>query len=153
MRGIWDLWARGKIAKLVESRRPPIVQTWMGRATRLTHLPARSQSVHVARLGGYYNPKGYRHAHAWVGNTRGICDHLIREGLPANRFFTSVTFMSLRSLRRQFPTTLCVSRSVSQPMTSSCSLPVGCMSTRVFPTISRPLIKSLKRSTGDVWFF
>ena len=87
MRGIWDLWARGKIAKLVESRRPPIVQTWMGRATRLTHLPARSQSVHVARLGGYYNPKGYRHAHAWVGNTRGICDHLIREGLPANRVF------------------------------------------------------------------
>lgn len=87
MRGIWDLSARFRIAKLVERERPAIVQTWMGRATRLTHLPSRVESVHVARLGGYYNLKGYRHAHAWVGNTRGICDYLIREGLPAERVF------------------------------------------------------------------
>ncbi len=43
--------------------------------------------MHVARLGGYYNLKGYRHAHAWVGNTQGICDYLVREGLPHERVF------------------------------------------------------------------
>ena len=95
MRGIWDLWARRNIARLIDHRRPAIVQTWMGRATRLTHLPAQGQTVHLARLGGYYNPKGYRHAHAWVGNTRGICDYLIREGLPANRVFHIGNFYEL----------------------------------------------------------
>ena len=87
MRGIWDLWARRNIRTLVETRRPAIVQTWMGRATRLTHLPARCESVHIARLGGYYNLKSYQHAHAWVGNTQGICDYLIKAGLPANRVY------------------------------------------------------------------
>ena len=87
MRGIWDLWARRNIGRLVKTRRPAIVQTWMGRATRLTHLPNTGKSIHVARLGGYYNPKGYWHAHAWVGNARGICDYLIEKGLPGERVF------------------------------------------------------------------
>jgi glycosyltransferase involved in cell wall biosynthesis len=59
----------------------------MGRATRLTHLPRGKKPVHIARLGGYYNLKGYRHAHAWIGNTKGICDYLTKEGLPPERVF------------------------------------------------------------------
>jgi glycosyltransferase involved in cell wall biosynthesis len=60
----------------------------MGRATRLTRLPAKTQAIHVARLGEYYKIDGYyRHAHAWIGNTRGICDYLVKSGLPANRVF------------------------------------------------------------------
>lgn len=98
MRGIWDLWARRNIRKLVERRHPAIVQTWMGRATRLTHLRPGSGSIHVARLGGYYNPKGYWHAQAWVGNTRGICDYLIREGLPSNRVFHIGNFYEPRGI-------------------------------------------------------
>jgi glycosyltransferase involved in cell wall biosynthesis len=39
----------------------------------------------VARLGGYYNLKDYRHAHAWVGNTQGIADYLTDHGLEAQR--------------------------------------------------------------------
>lgn len=87
MRGIWDLSARWRISRLAKRWRPAIVQTWMGRATRLTHIRAERGIVHVARLGGYYNLKGYRHAHAWVANTRGIRDYLLREGLPAERVF------------------------------------------------------------------
>jgi glycosyltransferase involved in cell wall biosynthesis len=84
----WDLWSAWRIRKLVESREPCIVQTYMGRATRLTRLPKRAPAVHIARLGGYYKIDGYyRHAHAWIGNTRGICDYLVREGLPADRVF------------------------------------------------------------------
>lgn len=85
MRGVWDLQSRWQIGRLIRRERPPIVQTYMGRATRLTHIRPGRGTVHVARLGGYYNLKGYRHAHAWVGNTRGICDYLVREGLPADR--------------------------------------------------------------------
>ncbi len=87
MRGVWDLLARQRIRRLARRFDADIVQTWMGRATRLTHLPAGRRPVHLARLGGYYDLRGYRHAHAWVGNTRGIRDHLIAGGLPSQRVF------------------------------------------------------------------
>ncbi len=95
MRAVWDPLARWQILRAVRRLRPEIVQTYMGRATRLTHLPRGRGPVHVARLGGYYNLKGYRHAHAWIGNTRGIRDYLIREGLPAERVFHIGNFVDI----------------------------------------------------------
>jgi glycosyltransferase involved in cell wall biosynthesis len=60
----------------------------MGRATRLTRVPEDLPVVHVARLGGFYKIDGYyRHAHAWVGNTRAIANYLVGQGLPADRVF------------------------------------------------------------------
>lgn len=85
--GVWDLWSRWRIGQAVRHFQPAIVQTYMGRATRLTHLPRNGLPIHLARLGGYYNLKGYRHAHAWVCNTRGILDYLVDQGLPARRVF------------------------------------------------------------------
>src|SRR5690625_3524083 len=67
----------------------------MGRATRLTRLPPSSSAVHIARLGGYYKIRGYyEHAHAWVGNTKALCDYLVREGLPAARVFHIGNFVA-----------------------------------------------------------
>ena len=84
----WDLYSRWRLTRLIRERRPDVVQSYMGRATRLTHLPAGSRALHVARLGGYYRIDGYyRHAQAWVGNTRDICDYLVKEGLPPQRVF------------------------------------------------------------------
>ena len=84
----FDLWTVWRLRRLVASREPCIVQTYMGRATRLTRLPKTSRAVHVARLGGQYKIDGYyRHAHAWIGNTKGLCDYLVKEGLPAARVF------------------------------------------------------------------
>jgi glycosyltransferase involved in cell wall biosynthesis len=84
----WDLWSILRMRRLLRARAPCIVQTYMGRATRLTRVPAALPVVHVARLGGFYRIDGYyRHAHAWVGNTRAIADYLVREGLPADRVF------------------------------------------------------------------
>ena len=84
----YDAWTVWRLRALVARREPCIVQTYMGRATRLTRLPRHSPSVHIARLGGYYKIDGYyRHAHAWVGNTRGLCDYLVQSGLPAERVF------------------------------------------------------------------
>ena len=84
----WDLPSRWRLTRLIARRRPDVVQTYMGRATRLTRLPRGSRAVHVARLGGYYKIRGYyEHAQAWVGNTHGICDYLRREGLPPEHVF------------------------------------------------------------------
>jgi glycosyltransferase involved in cell wall biosynthesis len=85
MLGVWDLYSRWKINRAIRDFRPDVVETYMGRATRIVHLPRGERPVHLARLGGYYKLKGYRHAHAWVGNTHGIRDYLTSHGLPADR--------------------------------------------------------------------
>lgn len=84
---VWDPVSRGAVSGLIRRLRPQIVQTYMGRATRLTHLRERPLDgpVHLARLGGYYDLGPYRHAHGWIGNTRGLCDWMIQQGLPAGR--------------------------------------------------------------------
>lgn len=84
----WDLYSRWRLRRAIAGRDPAVVQTYMGRATRLTRLPAESNAVHIARLGGFYKIAGYyEHAHAWIGNTRAICDYLVSEGMPAGRVF------------------------------------------------------------------
>jgi glycosyltransferase involved in cell wall biosynthesis len=89
LRTVWDPLSRWAVSRLIARVQPDIVQTYMGRATRLTRLPAPSRPgqgpVHVARLGGYYALHPYRHAQAWIGNTRGLCDWLVQQGLPAGR--------------------------------------------------------------------
>ena len=95
MLGVWDLYSRWKINRAIRDFRPDVVQTYMGRATRIVHLPAERAPVHLARLGGYYNLKGYRHAQAWIGNTRGICDYLTTHGLPADRVYPIGNFVDL----------------------------------------------------------
>ncbi len=61
---------------------PDIVLTYMNRATKLT--PQGDYQL-VARLGHYYDLKNYRHCDHWIGITKGICDHLVRGGMPADR--------------------------------------------------------------------
>ena len=85
MFAFWDRYSRWKIARAISAFRPDVVQTYMGRATRIVRLPIGRPPVHLARLGGYYQLKGYRHAHAWVGNTLGIRDYLAAGNLPAAR--------------------------------------------------------------------
>lgn len=84
-RTTWDPWSRHAVGRLIRTVRPDIVQTYMGRATRLTHLPERGGPIHLSRLGGYYALDPYRHAHGWIGNTLGLCDWMVRNGLPAER--------------------------------------------------------------------
>ncbi|RMG29638.1 MAG: glycosyltransferase [Gammaproteobacteria bacterium] len=102
MRNVFDLFSRLAISRLVGRHKPCIVQTWMGRATRLTHIPRNKGIVHLARLGGYYDLKGYVHAHAWIGNTRGICDYLIESGLPRERVFHIGNFVDIPPPDRDF---------------------------------------------------
>lgn len=94
MRNGWDVISLFKLRALIRRIQCPVVQTYMGRATRLTRVPRDTGAVHIARLGGYYKIRGYyTHAHAWIGNTRGICDYLIRNGLPAPRVFHIPNFV------------------------------------------------------------
>ncbi len=95
MRTVWDPLSKREISTAINKVKPDIVQTYMGRATRLTHIPKNRGIVHIARLGNYYKLNGYHHAHAWIGNTRGICDYLIRNGMPSDRVFHIYNFIDI----------------------------------------------------------
>lgn len=90
---VWDPISRGAVSRLLRQLKPQIVQTYMGRATRLTRISPGAGPVHIARLGGYYALHPYRHAHAWIGNTSGLCDWMVQQGLPADRVFHIYNFV------------------------------------------------------------
>lgn len=85
MLNVRDPISRMRIARILRDEKPQAVQTYMGRATRLTRAPVGT--VHVARLGGFYKLAGYRHADAWVGNTIEIRDYLLENGFPEDKVF------------------------------------------------------------------
>lgn len=93
MRNGIDVFTWWAIRRLIVDREPRIVQTYLGRASRLVRVPGRSGTVHVARLGGYYRPNAYRHADVWVGNTRGIRDYLVELGFPTDRVHHITNFV------------------------------------------------------------
>ncbi len=110
MKGIWDLYSRYAINRIVKQQQIDIVQTYLGRAARLTRLNRTGVRL-VCRIGGYYNPRQYAHADHWVCNTRGLCDYMVRSGMPADRvhmipnFVTAPTPLSVKEkscLRQQY---------------------------------------------------
>lgn len=68
--------------KALRDCNPEIVMTWMNRASKAT---LKGNYKLVSRLGHYYDLKYYRHADYWVGISKGICDHLIKGGMPASK--------------------------------------------------------------------
>jgi glycosyltransferase involved in cell wall biosynthesis len=66
----------------VASWRPDLVLSWMSRATQFC---PRGDFVHLARLGGYYDLKYYRHCDHLIGNTPGIVDYAVSRGWPGER--------------------------------------------------------------------
>lgn len=80
--GPLDLTTRLALRREIARFRPNVVLTWMNRAT--ASVPRwglqRRRFAHVARLGGYYQPKYYRGCDFLVGNTRGIARWLASLG-------------------------------------------------------------------------
>lgn len=75
---------RFRFRQALRAFQPDIVLSWMSRASNLT--PNGDYTL-ISRLGHYYNLKYYRHCDYWLGISRGICDYLVRGGMPAERVF------------------------------------------------------------------
>lgn len=80
--GKFDFYDRWVYLRRLKAFNPDIVMTWMGRASAAT---PSGDYVLVNRLGHYYNLKYYRQADYWVGISKGICQHLIDGGMPADK--------------------------------------------------------------------
>lgn len=88
MRSVFDPFARARISSLARAFDAQVVQTYLGRATRLTRLSSKSSKIiHVAWIAGRYELKGYRHADAWIASTDAISQYLIDGGMPPERVF------------------------------------------------------------------
>lgn len=80
--GVFDFATRRRLARIISEFRPRVVLTWMSRATRLC---PRGDFVHVARLGGYYDLRHYRHCDHLIGNTRALVAWLVGQGWHQDR--------------------------------------------------------------------
>jgi glycosyltransferase involved in cell wall biosynthesis len=80
--GRFDVLSRLRFRREIAAWHPDIVLTWMSRATGLC---PRGDFVHVARLGGYYDLKYYRHCDYLIANTRAIAHYALANGWPRER--------------------------------------------------------------------
>jgi glycosyltransferase involved in cell wall biosynthesis len=80
--GIFDFATTPRLKRIIADFRPRVVLSWMSRATRLC---PRGDFVHVARLGGYYDLRYYRHCDHLIGNTRALAAWLVAQGWPESR--------------------------------------------------------------------
>lgn len=91
-----DLPDRWHFRRELKAFEPDIVMTWMNRASAYTPRSRRYRLV--SRLGHYYKLKYYRHADYWVGISKGICQHLVDGGFPADRVFHIPNFADEREV-------------------------------------------------------
>jgi len=80
--GWFDFATRRIVKRAIASFKPQIVMSYMTRATR--YMP-RGKFVHIARLGGYYDLRHYRHCDHLVGNTPDLVEYFLRGGWPRDR--------------------------------------------------------------------
>ncbi len=80
--GPLDLFTRPAIRRALTRHKTEIAIAWMSRAA--AHLPT-GPWVTAGRLGGYYDLKYFRACRHLIGNTRGIVDYLLANGVPPAR--------------------------------------------------------------------
>jgi glycosyltransferase involved in cell wall biosynthesis len=84
--GIFDFVTGRRLENIIAAYEPSVVFTWMNRATFACKIAKYTRKfVHVARLGGYYNLKYYRHCDRLIANTQDIAAYLVRNGWPPDR--------------------------------------------------------------------
>ena len=90
-------WATWRYRRALKSFQPDVVLTWMSRASSAT---PRGDYTLVNRLGHYYDLKYYQHADYWIGISKGICDYLVQNGMPAERVIHLPNFADETTPRR-----------------------------------------------------
>jgi len=85
--GVFDLATPWRLKALFDEFDAEVALAFMSRAA--AKLPpkalTKSRPAYVGRLGGYYDLKYYRRCDHLIGNTRDICDWIVKQGWPAAR--------------------------------------------------------------------
>ena len=82
--------------RLIKREMPDLIHCWMRRAASIMpkKLPCADVPV-IGWFGGYYNPKNFKACSDFVGVTREIVVHMIKNGVPGERANFVPTFPSI----------------------------------------------------------
>jgi glycosyltransferase involved in cell wall biosynthesis len=79
-----------RLSRLIRREKSDIIHTWMRRAASL--VPAKSPTPVIGWFGGYYDPSHFQRCTHFVGVTKDIVTHMIRNKVDADRAFFIPTF-------------------------------------------------------------
>ena len=122
MHTVWDPLSKWEIGRLIAARSPDIVQTHMGRATRLTRVVGKQRPLHIAQLCGHYAVKNFLHADHWIACTHWVADYLMQGGVAASRIHLIPNFI---------PEPAPVSKQQLDELREACELPGDALSIAV----------------------
>ena len=88
-------WQKWKLAWLIAREKPDVVHTWMRRAASL--LP-KCKMPTIGWFGGYYDPHRFKRCSHFVGVTKDIVAHMLKNGVAAGRAFFIPTFPDIATL-------------------------------------------------------
>lgn len=117
--GPFDLLTRPRLSHTLEAFAPRVAVSWMSRATG--HMP-RGNFVHVARLGGPYPLRHYRHCDHLVGNTEGLVAWFRAQGWPEARTHYLPNFVADHAGIARLP--------ICRPGARACWRSAACIRTR-----------------------
>lgn len=93
--GRMDFRTRPALQREIERYKPDIVLSWMSRASWATPKSPRPDGYKlIARLGGYYDLKYYRHCDYLIGNTQEIVEHIAGQGFDRDRIVYLPNFVN-----------------------------------------------------------
>jgi glycosyltransferase involved in cell wall biosynthesis len=85
-----------RLARLIRREKPDSIHTWMRRAASL--VPAKSGLPVIGWFGGYYDPRHFQNCTHFVGVTKDIVTHMIRNKVDASRAFFIPTFPDIATI-------------------------------------------------------
>lgn len=89
------MWQRHKMKQVIARENPDIIHCWMRRAASLVLTNAGQTRPLIGWFGNYEVIKHYAHCTDYVGVTKDIIAHTIREGVPAEDATYIPTFPSI----------------------------------------------------------
>jgi glycosyltransferase involved in cell wall biosynthesis len=85
-----------RLAWLVKREKPNIIHTWMRRGASL--VSSKTQQPVIGWFGGYYNPRHFKRCTHFVGVTKDIVAHMVKNGIAPDHAFFIPTFPDITTI-------------------------------------------------------
>lgn len=84
------------LSRLIKRENPDIIHCWMRRAASI--MPKNNSMPVIGWFGGYYNPSKFKNCTDFVGVTKDIVAHMIKNGVPEARANFVPTFPDIEAM-------------------------------------------------------
>ena len=102
---------------LIQREKPDVIHTWMRRAASL--VPKNTAAPVIGWFGGYYDPRHFKRCSYFVGVTKDIVAHMVRNDVAPDHAFFIPTFPDIAPLPPADRTTLATPKDAKVLLTLS----------------------------------